>query len=66
VGDRSLPAQRPDTVASTDLPGRAPPTLVDTVDAQGNFLGEQLIEHGPHQFAGDFGAYCDAIAAAIG
>lgn len=40
--------------------------IVTTVDAQGNFLSQQLIEHGPHQFAGDFSAYCDAITAAIG
>ena len=40
--------------------------IVDTVDAEGNFLSEQLIVHGPHQFAGDFTAYCNAIAAAIG
>ena len=41
-------------------------SVVDTVDAQGNFLSEQVIEHGPHQFAGDFAVYCDAIASAIG
>ena len=41
-------------------------SIVDTVDAQGNFLDEHLIEHGPHQFAGDFSAYCAAITAAIG
>ena len=40
--------------------------IVDTVDAQGNFLSEQLIAHGPHQFAGDHSAYCNAITAAIG
>jgi hypothetical protein len=40
--------------------------IVDTVDSEGNFLSEQLIEHGPHQFAGDFAAMCDAISAAIG
>jgi len=40
--------------------------IVDTFDAQGNLLDEHLIVHGPHQFAGDFSAYCDAIAAAIG
>lgn len=40
--------------------------ILDTFDAQGNFLDEQLIVHGPHQFAGDFSAYCDAITAAIG
>ena len=40
--------------------------IVDTFDAQGNFLDEQVIVHGPHQFAGDETAYCDAIKAAIG
>jgi len=40
--------------------------IVDTVDAQGNFLGEHLVVHGPHQFAGDFTAMCDVIASAIG
>jgi streptogramin lyase len=41
-------------------------SIVDTVDSQGNLLNEQVIEHGPHQFAGDFTAECDAIASAIG
>jgi hypothetical protein len=41
-------------------------SIVDTVDSEGNFVSEQLIEHGPHQFAGDFTAMCDAIASAIG
>ena len=41
-------------------------SIEDTFDAQGNFLDEQLIVHGPHQFAGDFSAYCNAITAAIG
>src|SRR6478735_208712 len=40
--------------------------IVDTVDSQGHLLSEQVIEHGPHQFAGDFTAMCDAIASAIG
>lgn len=40
--------------------------ILDTVDDQGNLVDEQLIVHGPHQFAGDFSAYCDAITAAIG
>ena len=40
--------------------------IVDTVDSEGNFLSEQLVVHGPHQFAGDFTAMCDAIASAIG
>ena len=39
--------------------------IVDTVDAQGNFLDQRLVVHGPHQFAGDFPAMCDAIASAI-
>jgi hypothetical protein len=41
-------------------------SIVDTVDSQGNFLSEQVIEHGPHPFAGDFTVYCNAIADAIG
>jgi hypothetical protein len=41
-------------------------SIVDTVDADGNLLSEQVIEHGPHPFAGDFAVYCNAIAAAIG
>lgn len=41
-------------------------SIVDTVDADGNLVNEQLVEHGPHQFAGDFDAYCNAIAAAVG
>jgi hypothetical protein len=41
-------------------------SLVSTFDAQGNFLNEQVIEHGPHPFAGDFAVYCHAIASAIG
>jgi hypothetical protein len=41
-------------------------SIVDTVDSQGNFLSEQVIEHGPHPFAGDFTVYCNAITAAIG
>jgi len=41
-------------------------SFVDTFDAQGNFLSEQVIEHGPHPFGGDFTVFCDAIAAAIG
>ena len=40
--------------------------IVDTVDSEGNFLRQELITHGPHQFAGDFAALCDAITAAIG
>ena len=41
-------------------------SIVDTVDSQGNFLSEQVTQHGPHPFAGDFTVYCHAIAAAIG
>ena len=41
-------------------------SVVTTVDSEGNFLSEQVIEHGPHPFAGDFTVYCNAIAAAIG
>jgi hypothetical protein len=41
-------------------------SIVQTIDAQGNLLHERVIMHGPHQFAGDFTAYCDAIATAIG
>jgi len=41
-------------------------SIVDTVDAEGNLLSEQVTEHGPHEFAGDFTAFCNAITAAIG
>ena len=41
-------------------------SIVDTVDPEGNLLSEQVIEHGPHPFAGDFTVYCNAIASAIG
>jgi hypothetical protein len=41
-------------------------SMVATFDAQGNFLSEQVIEHGPHQFAGDSTVFCDAITSAIG
>jgi hypothetical protein len=41
-------------------------SMVDTVDAQGNLLSEQVIEHGPHPFAGDQTVFCNAIASAIG
>jgi len=41
-------------------------STVDTVDSQGNLVSEQVIVHGPHQFAGDFDVYCNAITAAIG
>jgi hypothetical protein len=40
--------------------------IVDTVDPDGNLISEQFINHGPHQFAGDQSAFCDAIATAIG
>ena len=41
-------------------------SMVTTVDSQGNFLSEQVTQHGPHPFAGDFTVLCNAIAAAIG
>jgi hypothetical protein len=41
-------------------------SFVDTFDAQGNFLSEQVIAHGQHPFGGDFTVFCDAIASAIG
>jgi hypothetical protein len=41
-------------------------SIVDTLDSQGNLLSEQVIEHGPHPFGGDFTVFCDAIASAIG
>jgi hypothetical protein len=41
-------------------------SILTTVDADGNFLSQQLIEHGPHPFAGDMTVYCSAILAAIG
>jgi hypothetical protein len=40
--------------------------IVETVDSEGDFISQELITHGPHQFAGDFLAFCDAITAAIG
>jgi hypothetical protein len=39
---------------------------VATFDAQGNFLDEQVIEHGRAPFGGDQTVFCDAIASAIG
>ena len=41
-------------------------SMVQTVDADGNLLSDQLIVHGPHPFGGDFTVFCDAIASAIG
>jgi hypothetical protein len=41
-------------------------SIMDTVDADGNFLDQTVVVHGPHQFAGDFDAFCDAISTAIG
>ena len=41
-------------------------SFVDTFDSEGNFLSEQVIVHGPHQFLGDSAVMCDAITAAIG
>ena len=40
--------------------------IKDTVDAEGNIVDSQVVLHGQHQFAGDFGAMCDAVIAAIG
>jgi hypothetical protein len=37
-------------------------SFVDTFDSEGNFLSEQVIEHGPHP--GEF-PFCDAITSAI-
>ena len=41
-------------------------SIVTTVDAQGNLLSQQVTEHGPHPFAGDFTVFCNAITSAIG
>jgi hypothetical protein len=41
-------------------------SIIGTFDSQGNLLGVQVIQHGPHQFAGDFTVECAAIASAIG
>jgi hypothetical protein len=41
-------------------------SFVQTFDSEGNFLSEQVIVHGPHQFLGDFSVFCDAITSAIG
>jgi hypothetical protein len=41
-------------------------SMVTTFDADGNVVSQQVIVHGPHQFAGDFTVFCDAIASAIG
>ena len=41
-------------------------SMVTTFDSQGNILSEQVIEHGPHPFAGDSTVFCNAIASAIG
>lgn len=41
-------------------------SFVVTVDAQGNFLSDRVVEHGPHPFAGDFTVFCNAIRSAIG
>ncbi|MGZ6793413.1 MAG: hypothetical protein ACXVGH_07125 [Mycobacteriales bacterium] len=41
-------------------------SVVATVDADGNLLRQQVVEHGPHPFAGDFDVLCAAITAAIG
>ena len=41
-------------------------SFVATFDSDGNFLSEEVIVHGPHQFLGDQTVMCDAITAAIG
>lgn len=41
-------------------------SMVQTIDPDGNLLSDQVVEHGPHPFAGDMTVYCDAITAAIG
>jgi hypothetical protein len=41
-------------------------SFADTFDSEGNFLSEEVMVHGPHQFLGDFGLMCDAITSAIG
>ena len=41
-------------------------SIVDTFDSQGNFVSEQVIEHGQHPFAGDQTVLCAAITSAIG
>jgi hypothetical protein len=41
-------------------------SFVATFDSAGNFLSEQVIVHGPHEFLGDFTVFCDAITSAIG
>ena len=41
-------------------------SFADTFDSQGNFLSEQVVEHGQHPFGGDSTVMCDAIASAIG
>jgi hypothetical protein len=41
-------------------------SFVVTLDSEGNFLSEQAVVHGPHEFLGDFTVFCDAITAAIG
>lgn len=42
-------------------------SIVDTVDADGTLISEQVVVHGVHQVSGpDDPAYCAAITAAIG
>jgi hypothetical protein len=41
-------------------------SIVTVTDENGDVLSEEMTTHGPHGFAGDFTAYCDAITAAIG
>ena len=39
--------------------------IVETVDSDGNLVDAHVVEHGPHEFAGDQDALCDAITAAL-
>ena len=40
-------------------------SMVTITDSQGNILSQQVTEHGPHPFGGNFQVLCDAIASAI-
>ena len=40
--------------------------IVETVDSNGDLVDAHVVEHGPHEFAGDQDALCDAITAALG
>ena len=41
-------------------------SIRDTVDAEGNVIDSQVVHHGQRRGAGDPGAMCDAVLAAIG